>query len=80
MKALARRRRRDRLSPNRNMTKRGAATTLEEFGDMVGVGGRAHRRGRVAIGTDYCPGHDRRGTPVVALGAMVAREGARRSR
>jgi membrane dipeptidase len=57
IKALARRRGVIGLSPNRNMTKRGAATTLEEFGDMVAwvidrVGVDA-----VAIGSDYCPGH-----------------------
>ena len=57
IKALAARRGVIGLSPNRNMTKRGAATTLEEFGDMVAwvvdlVGTEA-----VAIGSDYCPGH-----------------------
>ena len=35
IKALAARRGVIGLSPNRNMTKKGAATTLEEFGDMV---------------------------------------------
>lgn len=57
LKALARRRGVIGLSPNRNMTRRGAATTLEEFGDMVAwvidrIGVDA-----VAIGSDYCPGH-----------------------
>jgi microsomal dipeptidase-like Zn-dependent dipeptidase len=57
IEALAARRGVIGLSPNRNMTKRGAATTLEEFGDMVAwvvdrIGVEA-----VAIGTDYCPGH-----------------------
>ena len=45
------------LTPNRNMTPKGAATTLAEFGDMVlwtidRIGIDA-----VALGTDYCPGH-----------------------
>jgi len=57
IKALARRKGVIGLSPNRNMTKNLAATTLEEFGDMVAwvvdrVGVDA-----VGIGTDYCPGH-----------------------
>ena len=35
LKALAARKGVIGLTPNRNMTRRGAATTLEEFGDMV---------------------------------------------
>jgi microsomal dipeptidase-like Zn-dependent dipeptidase len=57
IKALAKRNGVIGLSPNRNMTKNLAATTLEEFGDMVAwvvdmVGVDA-----VALGSDYCPGH-----------------------
>jgi membrane dipeptidase len=57
IKSLAKRRGVIGITPNRNMTKKGAATTLEEFGDMVAwvvdlIGVEA-----VAIGTDYCPGH-----------------------
>jgi membrane dipeptidase len=57
IKALAKRNGVIGLSPNRNMTKKLAATTLEEFGDMVAwvvdlVGVDA-----VAFGSDYCPGH-----------------------
>jgi membrane dipeptidase len=57
IKALAKRRGVIGLTPNRNMTKNGAATTLEEFGDMVAW--MVDRIGvdAVAIGTDYCPGH-----------------------
>jgi microsomal dipeptidase-like Zn-dependent dipeptidase len=47
------------LTPNRNMTKRGAATTLEEFGDMVAWAVDRIGIDAVAIGTDYCPGHSR---------------------
>jgi microsomal dipeptidase-like Zn-dependent dipeptidase len=47
------------LTPNRNMTKRGAATTLEEFGDMVAWAVDRIGVDAVAIGTDYCPGHSR---------------------
>jgi membrane dipeptidase len=47
------------LTPNRNMTKRGAATTLEEFGDMVAWVVDLIGVDAVAIGTDYCPGHPR---------------------
>jgi microsomal dipeptidase-like Zn-dependent dipeptidase len=47
------------LTPNRNMTKRGAATTLEEFGDMVAWVVDRIGIDAVAIGTDYCPGHSR---------------------
>ena len=57
IKALARRRGVIGLSPNRNMTKRGAATTLEEFGDMVAWVVDRIGIDAVAIGTDYCPGH-----------------------
>jgi microsomal dipeptidase-like Zn-dependent dipeptidase len=57
IKALARRRGVIGLSPNRNMTKRGAATTLEEFGDMVAWVVDRIGVDAVAIGTDYCPGH-----------------------
>ncbi len=45
------------LSPNRNMTKRGAATTLEEFGDMIAWTVERIGVDAVAIGSDYCPGH-----------------------
>jgi microsomal dipeptidase-like Zn-dependent dipeptidase len=45
------------LSPNRNMTKRGAATTLEEFGDMVAWVVERIGVDAVGIGSDYCPGH-----------------------
>ena len=57
IKALAARRGVIGLSPNRNMTKRGAATTLEEFGDMVAWVVDRIGVDAVAIGTDYCPGH-----------------------
>jgi membrane dipeptidase len=57
IKALAARRGVIGLSPNRNMTKRGAATTLEEFGDMVAWVVDLIGIDAVAIGTDYCPGH-----------------------
>lgn len=57
IKALARRRGVIGLSPNRNMTKRGAATTLTEFGDMVAWVVDRIGVDAVAIGTDYCPGH-----------------------
>jgi len=45
------------LSPNRNMTTRGAATTLQEFGDMVAWTVDLVGIDAVAIGSDYCPGH-----------------------
>ena len=45
------------ISPNRNMTKRGAATTLEEFGDMVAWVVDRIGVDAVGIGSDYCPGH-----------------------
>jgi len=57
IKALARRRGVIGLSPNRNMTKRGAATTLEEFGDMVAWVVDRIGVDAVGIGSDYCPGH-----------------------
>ena len=57
IKALAARRGVIGLSPNRNMTKRGAATTLEEFGDMVAWVVDLIGIDAVAIGSDYCPGH-----------------------
>ncbi|HVF65421.1 MAG TPA: membrane dipeptidase [Casimicrobiaceae bacterium] len=57
MKALAARHGVIGLSPNRNMTRRGAATTLEEFGDMVAWVVDRIGVDAVAIGTDYCPGH-----------------------
>src|SRR5665213_2405755 len=57
IKALAARRGVIGLSPNRNMTKRGAATTLEEFGDMVAWVVDLIGIDAVGIGSDYCPGH-----------------------
>jgi membrane dipeptidase len=57
IKALARRNGVIGLTPNRNMTKNGAATTLEEFGDMVSWVVERIGVDAVAIGTDYCPGH-----------------------
>jgi len=45
------------LTPNRNMTRNGAATTLEEFGDMVAWTVDRIGIDAVGIGTDYCPGH-----------------------
>jgi membrane dipeptidase len=47
------------LTPNRNMTRNGAATTLEEFGDMVAWTIDRIGIDAVGIGTDYCPGHPR---------------------
>jgi microsomal dipeptidase-like Zn-dependent dipeptidase len=47
------------LTPNRNMTRNGAATTLEEFGDMVAWTIDRIGVDSVGIGTDYCPGHPR---------------------
>jgi len=47
------------LTPNRNMTRNGAATTLEEFGDMVAWTVDRVGVDAVGIGTDYCPGHPR---------------------
>jgi membrane dipeptidase len=57
LKALAARRGVIGLSPNRNMTRRGAATTLEEFGDMVAWVVDLIGIDAVGIGSDYCPGH-----------------------
>ncbi|HYF21341.1 MAG TPA: membrane dipeptidase [Ramlibacter sp.] len=57
IKALARRRGVIGLSPNRNMTKRGAATTLEEFGDMVAWTADLVGVDAIGLGSDYCPGH-----------------------
>jgi membrane dipeptidase len=57
IKALARRRGVIGLSPNRNMTKRGAATTLQEFGDMVAWVADLVGVDAIALGSDYCPGH-----------------------
>lgn len=57
LKALAARKGVIGLTPNRNMTKRGAATTLEEFGDMVCWVVERIGVDAVAFGTDYCPGH-----------------------
>ncbi|HYF20731.1 MAG TPA: membrane dipeptidase [Ramlibacter sp.] len=45
------------LTPNRNMTQHGAATTLEQFGDMVCWTVDKLGIDAVALGTDYCPGH-----------------------
>jgi microsomal dipeptidase-like Zn-dependent dipeptidase len=45
------------LSPNRNMVKRGADTTLEEFCDMVAWTVDLIGVDAIGIGTDYCPGH-----------------------
>lgn len=47
------------LTPNRNMTKFGAATTLEQFVDMVSWTVDLVGVDAIAIGTDYCPGHPR---------------------
>jgi len=47
------------LTPNRNMTRNGAATTLREFCDMVAWTIDLIGIDSVAIGTDYCPGHPR---------------------
>jgi membrane dipeptidase len=47
------------LTPNRNMTRNGAATTLAEFGDMVAWTVDRIGIDAVGIGTDYCPGHPR---------------------
>lgn len=47
------------LTPNRNMTRNGAVTTLEEFGEMVAWTVDCIGIDAVGIGTDYCPGHPR---------------------
>jgi len=57
IKALASRRGVLGLSPNRNMIKRGAETTLEEFCDMVAWTVDQIGIDAIGIGTDYCPGH-----------------------
>jgi microsomal dipeptidase-like Zn-dependent dipeptidase len=57
IKALARRGGVLGLSPNRNMIKRGAETTLEEFCDMVAWTAERIGVDAIGIGTDYCPGH-----------------------
>ncbi len=57
LEALAARRGVIGLSPNRNMTKKGAATTLEEFGDMLAWVVDRIGVDAVGIGSDYCPGH-----------------------
>lgn len=59
LKALATRRGVLGLTPNRNMTKNGAATTLAEFGDMVAWSVDRFGIDAIAIGSDYCPGHPR---------------------
>jgi microsomal dipeptidase-like Zn-dependent dipeptidase len=59
LKALARRGGVIGLTPNRNMTKNGAATTLAEFCDMVAWTIDLIGVDAIAIGTDYCPGHSR---------------------
>jgi len=57
LKALAKRNGVIGLTPNRNMTRNGAATTLGEFGDMVAWVVDRIGVDAVAMGTDYCPGH-----------------------
>ncbi len=57
IKALAARNGVIGLTPNRNMTRNGAATTLSEFGDMVCWVVERIGVNAVAMGTDYCPGH-----------------------
>lgn len=59
IKALASRKGVIGLTPNRNMTKYGAATTLEQFGDMVAWVADTIGTDSIAIGSDYCPGHPR---------------------
>jgi microsomal dipeptidase-like Zn-dependent dipeptidase len=59
IKALAARNGVIGLTPNRNMTKRGAETTLEEFGDMICWAVERFGVDTIAIGSDYCPGHPR---------------------
>ncbi|HSV84579.1 MAG TPA: membrane dipeptidase [Ramlibacter sp.] len=59
LKALAQRGGVLGLTPNRNMTRHGAATTLEQFGDMVCWTVDQLGIAAVALGTDYCPGHPR---------------------
>ncbi len=57
IKALAARRGVIGLSHNRNMIKRGAETTLEEFCDMVAWTADLIGTDAIGIGSDYCPGH-----------------------
>lgn len=57
IKALAARKGVLGLSPNRNMIKRGADTTLDEFCDMVAWVVDRMGIDHVGFGTDYCPGH-----------------------
>lgn len=57
IKALAARRGVIGLSPNRNMTQYGAATTLEQFGDMVAWTADLVGVDAIGLGSDYCPGH-----------------------
>jgi membrane dipeptidase len=57
IKALAAHRGIIGLTPNRNMTRNGAATTIEEFGDMVSWVADLAGIDTVGIGSDYCPGH-----------------------
>jgi membrane dipeptidase len=57
IKALAKRGGVLGLSPNRNMIKRGAETTLQEFCDMVAWTVERIGVDAIGIGTDYCPGH-----------------------
>src|SRR5262249_2761599 len=45
------------LSPNRNMIKRGADTSLDEFCDMVAWTIDQIGIDAIGLGTDYCPGH-----------------------
>jgi membrane dipeptidase len=45
------------LSPNRNMIKRGADTSLDEFCDMVAWTVDQVGIDAIGLGTDYCPGH-----------------------
>lgn len=59
VRALGQRRGVIGLSPNRNMTRHGAATTLEQFGDMVAWTVDLIGIDSVAIGSDYCPGHSK---------------------
>ena len=56
------------------MTKKGAATTLEEFGDMVAWVVDRIGVDAVGIGSDYCPGHSGR------CGAGGATHGGRANR
>ncbi|MGD9944018.1 MAG: membrane dipeptidase [Burkholderiaceae bacterium] len=59
IKALAARRGVIGLTPNRNMTRNGAKTTLDEFCDMVAWTVDRIGIDAVALGSDYCPGHPR---------------------